>query len=77
MKKPQQTVCHFFDQNVLKKISKVKPEYLKFQENFIHTFLNPNIKQVPLPFSLLEFVGIHSKNILKILYKEKELNEYP
>ena len=77
IKKTKQTVHHFFDQNVLEKISKAKPEYIKFQENFIYTFLAPNIKQVPLPFSLLEFAGIQSKNILKILYKGKKLNEYP
>ena len=66
MKKTNQVIFQFFDQNIMEKISKEKPKYLEFQENFKRTLKKPKVKQALTPFSLLEFAGIQSKDILKL-----------
>ena len=72
-----QDMYHFFDQNVIAKMTKIDQASQEFQENVKQTFLKTNINQVITPFSFLEFAGIQSKDIFnKILYKEQKLSEY-
>ena len=76
MKKKNQTICQFFDQNVMKKMSKNSFECLTFQENATKAFMKSQVTQALTPFSFLEFAGIQSKDILNLIYKGKPLNEY-
>ena len=77
MKKSNRIIFYFFDQNVLEKISKAKPEYKTFQENFKNAIMSKNGIQALPPFSFLEFIGVQAKDILKISYKGKLLRDYP
>lgn len=76
MKKKNQAICQFFDQNVMKKMSKNSFECLTFQENAKKSFMKSQITQALTPFSFLEFAGIQSKDILKFICKGKPLDEY-
>ena len=76
MKEKNQTICQFFDQNVMTKMSKNSFECLTFQENAKKSFMKSQITQALTPFSFLEFAGIQPKDILKFTYEGKALNEY-
>ena len=77
MKKRSQIICHFFDQNVMEKMSKKNPESLIFQNNIKQTFMKSRINQALTPFSFLEFIVVQSKDILKVSYAGRDLKEYP
>ena len=74
--KKSNKICHFFDQNVMEKISRMKPGYKVFQENFNNTLMGGNVNQALPPFSFLEFIGVQAKDILKVAYKGKLLRDY-
>ncbi len=81
MNQPRKTISHFFDQNMMEKISKMKPEHKDFQENFKktckNTLMSENIRQALPPFSFLEFIGVQAKDLLKFYCKGKLLRDYP
>ncbi len=68
----------FFDQNVMERVYKNKPQYTTFQKN-VKSLVTDKGKatQRLTPFGLLEFVGLKKTELFDIEHKGHKLAEYP